>query len=129
VLGGALISGEHSVMVSVVGFSANVVLFLFYSAPLSVIASVIRTRCAKELLLPLSVLSTINGLCWTVYGAALGDLFIAVPNGVGCGLGIVQLVLIAVFGNGRQAAGSDKQGGGQNSSTGSTELDVIETSP
>lgn len=122
--GGALVNTEKSVMISVVGYSANIVLFLFYSAPLSVMASVLKKRCTEELYWPLSLLSTINGLCWTVYGAALGDMFIAVPNGVGCGLGIFQLALIACFSERRQK--DDTKGAREIRSMESTEKEEIE---
>ena len=96
-LGGAIINNDKDTMISIVGYSANVILFLFYGAPLSVLYEVISSRCAKKLLFPLSLLSTVNGLCWTVYGAAIGDYFIVVPNGAGAFLGFVQLIMIWVF--------------------------------
>ena len=37
------------------------------------------------------------GTLWLVYGLAISDLFIAVPNGVGAALGIVYCALFCVF--------------------------------
>lgn len=37
------------------------------------------------------------GTLWVVYGAAIRDLFIAVPNGIGAILGLVYCALLMVF--------------------------------
>lgn len=56
------------------------ILLLFYAAPLSALAEVLRTRSAATLHAPLAGMSCFNGLLWSVYGAALGDAFIYAPN-------------------------------------------------
>ena len=73
------------------------ILLLFYSAPLSTILEVVRTRSSATLNLPLSVMNVVNGSLWLVYGLAISDYFIAVPNGVGAGLGVVYCALIFTF--------------------------------
>jgi solute carrier family 50 protein (sugar transporter) len=63
------------------GFTANAILLVYYAAPLSTIITVVRTRNSASLHMPLSIMNTINGVLWLVYGLAVNDLFIAVPNG------------------------------------------------
>lgn len=58
---------------------------------------VLRTRCSASLQLPLSVMNVVNGTLWLVYGLAISDYFIAVPNGVGAVLGIIYCALIFIF--------------------------------
>lgn len=79
------------------GYTSNAILLLFYSSPLSTILLVLRTRNSSSLQLPLSVMNIINGSLWLVYGIAISDLFIAVPNGVGAVLGVVYCILICMF--------------------------------
>jgi len=83
----------------VTGYIANALLLLYYSAPLSTMAEVIKTKSSKSILLPLSLLSLTNGLLWLGYGLAVKDFFIAVPNGIGVGLTGIQLLLKLVFRN------------------------------
>jgi hypothetical protein len=56
------------------------ILLIFYSAPLSALAEVLRTRCSASLYLPFAAMNVVNGLLWTTYGLALGDSFIYGPN-------------------------------------------------
>ncbi|PSC71016.1 cysteine desulfurase [Micractinium conductrix] len=79
------------------GFTANAILIIFYAAPLSTVMGVLRTRSSATLNLPLSVMNIINGGLWLVYGLAITDYFIAVPNGVGALLGLVYCALICAF--------------------------------
>ena len=80
------------------GLTANALLLLYYSAPLSVIASVIKEKSAKSILLPLSLTTLANGLLWVAYGTAVKDVWIAVPNAIGVGLTSIQLLLKVVYG-------------------------------
>jgi hypothetical protein len=52
------------------------VLLIFYSAPLSVIAQVLRSRSSAGLYLPFAIMNVVNGGLWTVYGlvSAPGDM-------------------------------------------------------
>lgn len=63
------------------GFTSNAILLIYYAAPLSTIFTVIKTRSSASLHLPLCIMNTINGVLWLIYGLALKDYFIWVPNG------------------------------------------------
>lgn len=79
------------------GFITVFILLIFYGAPLSVLAEVLRTRNSVSLFWPLSVMAAVNGCLWMSYGLAVNDAFIWAPNAVGAFFGFVQLVLICTF--------------------------------
>ncbi|KAJ9525303.1 sugar efflux transporter for intercellular exchange-domain-containing protein [Haematococcus lacustris] len=83
--------------VQAAGYQAVGVLLLYYSAPLSTLAEVLRTRSAASLHAPLSAMSCVNGSLWVAYGLAVGDAFIWAPNAVGAVFGALQLLLLAIF--------------------------------
>ena len=80
-----------------VGMAATGNLFFFYGAPLSKIAAVVESRSSKLIHVPTMMASLVNGTLWFVYGVAVSDNFIAVPNGFGAALGVVQLCLCLIF--------------------------------
>ena len=81
----------------IVGILVNLNLIFFYGAPLSKIAIVLETRCSKLIHIPTMIFSLANGALWFIYGIAVGDLFIAVPNGLGAFLGLVQVAMVIIF--------------------------------
>ena len=67
---------------------------MFYVAPLTTLAQVVRTRDSSSLHPPLCVMNLINGTTWGSYGYfAISDPYLAAPNGIGALLGIVQCML------------------------------------
>ncbi len=52
------------------------ILLIFYGAPLSVFAEVLRSRSSAALYLPFAVMNMINGMLWSAYGlvSAAGTL-------------------------------------------------------
>lgn len=93
----ALAVAQHAQRVQLAGYLAVGILLIYYAAPLSVLAKVLTTKSSAALYWPLSVMSCVNGSLWVCYGLAVNDYFIWVPNGVGVVLGLVQLILIAIF--------------------------------
>ncbi|KAG2501967.1 hypothetical protein HYH03_000463 [Edaphochlamys debaryana] len=79
------------------GYTAVFILLCYYSAPLSTMAEVLRTRSSASLFWPISIMNTINGLLWVAYGTAVHDAFIAVPNAIGAAFGVIQIILINVY--------------------------------
>ncbi len=82
---------------SIWGYTTVAILLIYYSAPLSVLAEVVRTRNSSQLFVPLAAMATCNGLLWTVYGLAVNDTFVWGPNLVGAIFGVVQIVLCWVL--------------------------------
>lgn len=81
----------------IIGLAVNANLIFFYGAPLSKIATVLTDKSSKSIHVPTMVCSLINGSLWFVYGVAVRDFYIAVPNGFGAALGVLQLVLCLAF--------------------------------
>ena len=82
---------------TVMGLFCNFVLLVYYAVPLTTIREVLETRDSRSLFAPMAAANTANGLAWFCYGIALKDPYLMAPNGVGAGLGLVQLVLIRTY--------------------------------
>lgn len=58
---------------------------------------VISTRNSASFDVKLSFMNILNGGFWSVYGLVTLDWFIAAPNMVGMGVGVLQVICIAIF--------------------------------
>ncbi|KAK9059354.1 hypothetical protein SSX86_021974 [Deinandra increscens subsp. villosa] len=85
---------KRSTIVGSISGAANI---LMYASPLSVMKLVITTKSVEYMPFLLSLFCFLNGLCWFVYALFPFDPFIAIPNGIGALLGILQLILYATF--------------------------------
>mmetsp|Transcript_26968 Transcript_26968/g.55758 ORF Transcript_26968/g.55758 Transcript_26968/m.55758 type:complete len:304 (+) Transcript_26968:63-974(+) len=81
----------------VVGVAVNVNLIFFYAAPLSTIATVLRTKNSSSIHFWTMVMNTINAFFWCVYSFAIQDYYILIPNGLGFVFGVTQMILYACF--------------------------------
>ena len=77
----------------IVGLAANVNLLFFYGAPLSTIATVLQTQNTASIHFLTMVTNTANSCFWGIYGLAIVDYLIFVPNGIGALLGLIQFIL------------------------------------
>ncbi|BBN06757.1 solute carrier family 50 (sugar transporter) [Marchantia polymorpha subsp. ruderalis] len=70
-----------------------------YFSPLLVMRLVVKTRSVVYMPLPMSIFVLLNGIMWMVYGLIEHplNLYITIPNGMGVILGLVQLILYAVY--------------------------------
>lgn len=89
--------GDLGKQTLIVGLAVNANLIFFYGAPLSKIATVLSEKSSKSIHVPTMICSLLNGSLWLVYGVAVHDFYIAVPNGFGAALGVVQLLLCIFF--------------------------------
>ncbi|PWA76198.1 SWEET sugar transporter [Artemisia annua] len=85
---------KRSAIVGAISVAANI---LMYASPLSVMKLVITTKSVEYMPFLLSLFCFSNGLCWCLYALFPFDPFVAVPNGIGALLGILQLILYATF--------------------------------
>lgn len=81
------------------GWTSNIINFLYYASPLTTIFAVIKNRDRSSLVPALCVMNTVNGTFWFIYGLAIVDWFIIVPNGAGVVLGAFMTTLCLMFPN------------------------------
>ncbi|KAA8538329.1 hypothetical protein F0562_027848 [Nyssa sinensis] len=79
------------------GLAATIFSIIMYASPLSIMRMVIKTKSVEYMPFFLSLFVFLCGTSWFVYGLLGKDPFIAVPNGFGCGLGAMQLMLYAIY--------------------------------
>ena len=92
---GDAINGETRELI--VGIITNLCLVFFYGAPLSCIAIVLKTRNTATLHVPTMFTNTASSVFWGIYGLAVLDFFVAVPNLLGALLGVVQIFLYMTY--------------------------------
>ncbi|XP_075485897.1 bidirectional sugar transporter SWEET1-like isoform X2 [Primulina tabacum] len=79
------------------GVAATVFSIIMYGSPLTIIRLVIKTKSVEFMPFFLSLFVFLCGTSWFVFGLLGKDPFVAIPNGFGCGLGAVQLILYAIY--------------------------------
>jgi len=82
---------------SVVGAVTDVVNVLLYGSPLVVLRTVIRTKSVEFMPLPLSMLVFAVSCLWSTQALLIGNMAVLMPNLIGVALGIIQLLLYAVY--------------------------------
>eukprot|EP00529_Nitzschia_sp_RCC80_P022093 CAMPEP_0113447486 /NCGR_PEP_ID=MMETSP0014_2-20120614/4260_1 /TAXON_ID=2857 /ORGANISM="Nitzschia sp." /LENGTH=496 /DNA_ID=CAMNT_0000338637 /DNA_START=748 /DNA_END=2238 /DNA_ORIENTATION=+ /assembly_acc=CAM_ASM_000159 len=92
---GDAINGETRELI--VGIITNFCLVFFYGAPLSCIAIVLKTRNTATLHVPTMFTNTASSVFWGIYGLAVLDFFVAVPNLLGALLGVIQIFLYMTY--------------------------------
>ena len=90
-------TGIRGITKTLLAIAANAILLCFYTSPLSTVANIIKTKDSSSLTLPLCVMNIVNGTLWLMYGLAVGDYFIWVPNGIGALLGAFQTSLCFIY--------------------------------
>jgi hypothetical protein len=81
----------------IVGVTTNLCLVFFYGAPLSSIAIVLRTHNTATLHVPTMFTNTASSVFWGIYGLAVMDFFVMVPNLLGACLGLAQIALYLTY--------------------------------
>lgn len=89
------------------GIAATVFSIIMYGSPLTIIRLVIKTKSVEFMPFFLSLFVFLCGTSWFIFGLLGKDPFVAIPNGFGCGLGAVQLILYAIYRNNK---GEGKKG-------------------
>lgn len=93
------------------GLAATVFSIIMYASPLSIMRMVIKTKSVEFMPFFLSLFVFLCGTSWFVYGLLGHDPFVAIPNGFGCGLGTMQLILYFIY---RKNKGEPKKKGMSN---------------
>ncbi|XP_059631672.1 bidirectional sugar transporter SWEET1-like [Cornus florida] len=79
------------------GLAATIFSIIMYASPLSIMRMVIKTKSVEFMPFFLSLFVFLCGTSWFIFGLLGKDPFVAVPNGFGSGLGVVQLILYAIY--------------------------------
>ncbi|XP_071702813.1 bidirectional sugar transporter SWEET9-like [Rutidosis leptorrhynchoides] len=85
--------------VAIVGWICLVFALCVFVAPLGVVKQVIKTKSVEYMPILLSIALTLNAVTWFFYGLLRQDINIAIPNILGFGFGIVQIILYFVYKN------------------------------
>jgi hypothetical protein len=88
---------EPSQQENIIGMAANVNLVFYFGAPLSTIRSVLRTKCSSSIHVHTVALNSLNAFFWCVYGTALFDPFVVIPNAIGLLLGYFLGMLLWLY--------------------------------
>ncbi|CEM37939.1 unnamed protein product [Vitrella brassicaformis CCMP3155] len=83
--------------VQVVGAVCSVLQSLTYAAPLSTVWEVIASRSTRALPAPLCCMGFASASVWLIYGLAVSDEVLIVPNLLGVVCGAMQLCLLALY--------------------------------
>ncbi|KAL9264413.1 Bidirectional sugar transporter SWEET1-like protein [Drosera capensis] len=79
------------------GFAATIFSIIMYGSPLSIMRMVMKTKSVEYMPFLLSLFVFLCGTSWFIYGLLGRDPFVYVPNGVGSGLGAMQLILYFIY--------------------------------
>jgi len=95
--GAFIVTTDEDIQQLILGLMGNLVLLIYYAAPLSTMWQIVKTRDASSIYAPMAMANIANGFCWTVYGIVRNDWFLTIPNGTGCALGVVQLIMRMIY--------------------------------
>ncbi|KAH7835424.1 hypothetical protein Vadar_026052 [Vaccinium darrowii] len=77
------------------GLAASVFSIIMYGSPLSIMWNVVKTKSVEFMPFFLLLFVFFCGTSWFLFGLIGNDPFVSVPNGFGCGLGVVQLIFMS----------------------------------
>ncbi|KAL9240861.1 hypothetical protein vseg_015034 [Gypsophila vaccaria] len=83
--------------VDALGFICAGLNVVMYGSPLAAMKTVVTTKSVEYMPFLLSFFLFLNGGIWTLYAFLRQDIYLLVPNGIGCMLGAAQLVLYAIY--------------------------------
>ncbi|MEW5303774.1 MAG: hypothetical protein WDW36_006433 [Sanguina aurantia] len=90
-------SQDPAVYIGLWGIMGNIIALVYYAAPLSSMAEVIKSRNSVSILLPLTIMNTANATLWTIYGTAINDPYVYGINALGLLLSGAQIALRMLF--------------------------------
>jgi solute carrier family 50 protein (sugar transporter) len=89
--------GYQAYQATTVGLLVNANLIFFYGVPLQTMQQVIASGHSNSIHPPSMFLAIGNATFWLLYGVALWDYVLMVPNSIGLTLGLAQVLLCLVY--------------------------------
>lgn len=80
-----------------IGWLVNLNLIFFYAAPLQTIQEVLRNQHSNSIHRPSMFMACGNATFWLLYGIALWDPILMVPNSIGLTLAMSQVLLCIIY--------------------------------
>ena len=68
-----------------------------FASPFATIKQVIKEKNSASLPVPMVTMSVLCTTAWVMYGRAIGDNFLLVPNALGLGFALIQLSLAGIY--------------------------------
>uniref|UniRef100_A0A0D9V2Q1 Bidirectional sugar transporter SWEET n=1 Tax=Leersia perrieri TaxID=77586 RepID=A0A0D9V2Q1_9ORYZ len=97
ILGVLLGAHTHEKRSMIVGILCVFFGSLMYFSPLTIMGKVIKTKSVEYMPFFLSLVSFLNGVCWTAYALIRFDIYVTIPNGLGAFFGAIQLILYGCY--------------------------------
>ncbi|KAL9682457.1 hypothetical protein QQ045_014255 [Rhodiola kirilowii] len=93
----ALLAFHGKLQLAAVGILCAALSIGMYAAPLAVMSTVVKTKSVEYMPFFLSFFLFINAGVWITYAILVRDFYVGVPNLIGFFLGLVQLILYAIY--------------------------------
>lgn len=90
---------QGNLRIGALGMVCAALNIIMYGSPLAAMKTVVTTKSVEYMPFLLSFFLFLNGGIWAFYAVLHRDIYLLIPNGTGCMLGVAQLALYAMYMN------------------------------